>query len=213
MAQQNKPVIKGFAKLTIAPITVENNGTYTYGALQRINGVRSFSAEPQGEKYTLYADSQIYYTEETNNGYTATVEVVKIADTFKKILLGLSEDTTNKMLIEYSRQQNEPPKFGMTAEFLSNEKSTIYVFYDCQVTKRPSLSAQTSEASINPQFETIEIQIAPRPYDNLVLAYTTQDTPETVYKQLETGIWQPTTIFSEPITELGDIYGKNNQNK
>lgn len=191
MAKVEPKIVRGLAQIGISKITVGADDRYTYAPIERFFGSREFSAEPQGELYELYADSNIYYAEETNNGYIGKLTMVRLADKFKKEIMGLTEDPNDKMLYEKSNKV-DTPKFGLVVYNLTNiTKGIYYIFYDCQVSKRPTISTQTQEKSINPQMEEVEILISPRSYDDLVMSTNTAETPDDVFNKLSTEIWEP----------------------
>ncbi len=238
MAKVEPKIVRGLAQIGISKITIGVDDTYTYAPIERFYGSREFSAEPQGELYELYADSGIYYAEETNNGYIGKLTMVRLADKFKKEIMGLKEDSKDKMLYEkadsvadYAEETNNGyigkltmvrladkfkkeimglkedskdkmlyekadsvavPKFGLVVNCLTDiSKGLYYIFYDCQISKRPTIAFQTQEKTISPQLEEIEILISPRSYDKMVVSMNTAETPDEVFNKLSTEIWEP----------------------
>lgn len=59
----------------VVPIEHEEGGDITYGTPVAWEGFKSFTLEPEGDTNTCYADSTAYFTTNSNNGYSGSIEI------------------------------------------------------------------------------------------------------------------------------------------
>ena len=62
----------------------------TYGTPVPIYGAVKLSLEKEGEESKFYADNTVYYTSDTNAGYTGSLEMALFPDQFLIDVLGLA---------------------------------------------------------------------------------------------------------------------------
>ena len=84
-----------YAKMTYN----EEENIYTYATPVSIPGAVNLSLSPSGDSNDFYADDIIYFADSNNNGYEGDLEIAIIPDSFKKDILGETEDA-NKVLFE-----------------------------------------------------------------------------------------------------------------
>lgn len=89
-------------------LLTDDDGTITYETPVPIPGAVSMSLAPQGETNTFYADNIAYYVSTANNGYQGDLEIAVIPDSFRKDVLGETEDETSKVLIENASAEAKP---------------------------------------------------------------------------------------------------------
>ncbi len=176
MAQNLK---KGIAKVGYAPITVSGAGEYTYGNVKWLKsdeaGGREYTAEPNGENTEIYADSISVYSAEENNGYDITLILLAVIDDIEKDWLNNSELATGGY-VEIASPVAKPKFALFLIEDTSNNTGQTTVFFNCQVSKRPSKTGKTSEGSFEAQFPEYTISARPRPSDRWVCAVLPQST-------------------------------------
>lgn len=148
------PKIKyGLSQVYYAKATIATNGTATYGTPVAIPGAVNLTLDAESETTPFYADNIVYYTSVSNNGYSGSLEVALIPDSFMADIFG---DVTGANGLTYELADVEPEHFALLFQFENDASSTRHVFYNCVAT-RPSVSSQTKEASITPVTETMNI--------------------------------------------------------
>ena len=163
------------------------DGTITYATPVRMKGAVNLQLDPSGDTNPFYADNILYFQSTANNGYTGTLEIARINDDFKKDVLKEREDR-NGIMVEYS---GEPTvEFALLFQFEGDVNKTRHCIYRCTAA-RPSVAGATTEASITPQTETLEITSMPRISDKLVKSKC-EDTQTTQYDSWFTTVYIPT---------------------
>lgn len=163
-----------------APIISVTKEKTTYGepgyfAAAKAGG-REYSASAKGEAKTVYANSQLVYGGEENDGYEIKLTLIDIIDDIETNWLGnvvanngVLEKTTNK----------ERPRFAL----ILSDKDTSDIgktttFYNCQVSSRPDKKGKTAEeGKWDDQFVEYTIKSSPRVSDGFV-CFTTSGTDE-----------------------------------
>lgn len=181
----------GLTNVYYALLTIEDDEA-TFGTPVRIPGAVNLTMDAQGEPSTFYADNMAYYVTAANDGYSGTLEIALIPDSFRTDVLKESLDETAKVLTENVSAEAAP--FALLFEFSGDQKATRHVLYNCSAT-RPSLSGATTTNTKEPTTESLTITATPLPNGN-IRAKTTADTPETQYNAWYTSVWQPTPASS-----------------
>lgn len=157
----------GLRNVYYAVATDDGTGNLTYDTPVRIAGAVNMSLDAQGDTNPFYADDIIYFTSTANNGYSGTLEVALIPDSFRKDVLGETEGQADNVLYEYS---NAPTvEFALLFEFQGDDNAIKHCLYRCTAS-RASVAGQTKESGITPQTETLNITAMPRIDDYLVKA-------------------------------------------
>ena len=155
----------GISNCHYAVIT-ETDNEITYGTPVALPGAVSFSADPEGATSPFYADNVVYYQSVSNQGYSGSLNLAQITDQFAKDVLGQLEDN-NGALIEGSTDVNK--KFALMFQIETDQKARRVVYYYCTA-QRPSSEANTTEDTITPQTDTLNITMSARKTDNAVKA-------------------------------------------
>ena len=159
-----------------AKLTINEDGTYSYGIPVPMPGAVSLSMDPNGEPSVFYADGYAYYTISNNQGYEGDLEVAIVPDEFHKEILKESLDANN-VLVEDATSEVE--KFALLFEFDGDINKIRHVLYSCTAA-RPKIEAETNEEEIKVKTETLSIKASPL-MNGLVKARTVDATTETVY--------------------------------
>lgn len=130
-----------------------------YGTPVAIPGAVSLSLEAQGDRNVFYADGIEYFVSSSNNGYEGDLEIAYLDDEARQAILG--EILTDKVL--YEKIVTASPVFALGFAIDGNETATKFWFYNCTC-QRPAVAAQTNEATVTPQTETISIKTSPELY-------------------------------------------------
>lgn len=149
-----------YAKVT----SVSTAGVLTYATPVAIPGAVNLSLSPEGESNPFYADDITYFQSASNNGYSGTLEVALLPDSFKTDILG-DIVSTSGIMVEHASVQ--PAEFALLFEFQGDDKATRHALFRCTCT-RPDVASQTKEASITPVTETLNITAMPRMNDYVV---------------------------------------------
>lgn len=143
----------GVKNVHYAVATIDENNSATFGTPVALPGAVSLTLDQEGESNNFYADNRVYFTAFGNDGYTGSLELALIPDSFRTDVLG--EVLDNKgVLVE--NQNAQTVHFALMFQFEGDEHATRHVIYNC-VASRPSVSGNTKEAAISPETETINI--------------------------------------------------------
>lgn len=178
----------GFKNCYYATVT-ETEGVYTYGTPVKLAGAVSMSLDPSGDTTEFYADDSKYFSDENNNGYEGSLELAMIPDSFKKDILGETEDA-NGVMFEKSTVVNKP--FALLCEFTTDTKARKYVFYNCMA-KRPTVGATTKGENVDVQTESLDLVIRPN-LDGVVKASTNDSTDATTLNGWYTQVYTETEL-------------------
>lgn len=177
----------GLRNVYYAKATDDGTGNLTYDTPVRIAGAVNMSLDAQGDTTPFYADDIVYFSSTANNGYSGTLEVALIPDSFRKDILGETEGTRDSVLYEYA---NAPTvEFALLFEFQTDENATKHCMYRCTAS-RASVAGQTKEDTITPQTETLNIVAMPRIDDYLVKAKC--PSTSSAYADWYTAVHEPT---------------------
>ena len=143
----------GIKNVYYAVATIASNNSATYDTPVAIPGAVSLSLDPQGDNTTFYADNIAYWVGNGNNGYSGSLEIARIPDSFKQDVLGMVMDSKD-VLVE---DLNAPiVHFALLFQFEGDDKATKHVMYNCTCS-RASEAGTTKGENIEPQTETLNI--------------------------------------------------------
>lgn len=144
----------GIKNVYYAVATIAANGSATYATPVALPGAVSLTLDPEGEQNIFYADNIAYYVSNSNNGYSGSVELARVPDSFLTDVL--MEATDNTSGLQYEVADAEPAHFALLFQFEGDDAATKYVMYNC-VASRPSVSSSTKETSIEPVTESLNL--------------------------------------------------------
>lgn len=154
----------GLRNVYYAVATTGTGGALTYATPVAIPGAVNMSLSAEGETSPFYADDVIYWSGTSNNGYSGTLEVALIPDSFKTDVLLETADSSGVFVENAS---TTPKEFALLFEFQGDDKATRHALLRCTCS-RPDVAGATKEASIEPQTETLNLTAMPRINDTLV---------------------------------------------
>ena len=182
----------GIKNVFYAVGTPNTSGSMTYGTPVALPGAVNISLDAQGDNTIFYADNIAYWVGNGNNGYSGTLELARIPDSFKKDVLGMILDNKN-ILVE---DMNAPiVHFALLFQFEGDVKATKHVMYNCTCS-RASEVGSTKNESIEPQTETLNIE-AKSIYvsgldTDIVKAEANADSDSTTYAGWTSTVYIPT---------------------
>lgn len=144
----------GLSNVYYAVATLGANNSATYSTPVAFPGAVSLTLDAEGETSNFYADNIAYYVTNSNNGYSGSLEMAYVTDSFAADILGEIQNGTTGLKFEL--QDAEPVHFALLFQFEGDDKAVRHVIYNC-VASRPSVSGSTKEETVEPQTETIDI--------------------------------------------------------
>ena len=192
----------GLKNAHYALLTINEDGSVSFGTPVPIPGSVSLTMDAQGETSTFYADNMAYYVTATNGGYSGSFEVALIPDSFRTSVLGETLDAEAQVLVENVNNQTTP--FALMFEFQGDQKAIRHILYNCTCT-RPSVSGSTTTNTTEPTTETMTLTASPLP-NGVTKARTTMTTPDIQYAAWYDAVWQPLgslVVTSEAGAESG----------
>lgn len=177
----------GLKNAHYALLTINEDGSVSFGTPVPIPGSVSLTMDAQGETSTFYADNMAYYVTATNGGYSGSFEVALIPDSFRTSVLGETLDAEAQVLVENVNNQTSP--FALMFEFQGDQKAIRHILYNCTCT-RPSVSGSTTTNTSEPTTETMTLTASPLP-NGVTKARTTMTTLDIRYAAWYDAVWQP----------------------
>lgn len=171
-------------------IATDTNGVLTYATPVPILGAVNLSMDAQGDSTPFYADNVVYWQGNANNGYSGTLEVARIPESFLTGVLGESADD-NDVLFESAGAP--VVEFALLFQFEGDANATRHCFYRCTCSRSATAGA-TVESSITPQTETLNITAMPRINDSLVKSRCDEATSATQYNAWFTAVYEPVNL-------------------
>jgi|SRR5690625_157149 len=151
----------GLEQVHIAFRDDDESGKPSWETPIAIPGAVNFSANPDGGESTFYADNTKYYTRNTNNGYTAELEMALVPDEVLAQLLGWEIDGSG-MLVEDA--EGVPAEFALMAQVQGDARNRRFVYYRCTAS-RPTQTHATTTDTTEPTTETLNLTIMPLDVD------------------------------------------------
>ena len=182
----------GLKNVYYAIATIAPNGSASYSTPVAFPGAVSLSLDPSGENTPFYADNVVYWVGNGSTGYTGTLEVARVIDSFKKDVLGMILDGKS-VLIEDNNAAIV--HFALLFQFEGDVKATKHVMYNCTCA-RPSVAGQTKGENIEPQTESLALT-ATTIYNatldkDIVKAEANEDSDSTTYSGWTSAVYLPT---------------------
>ena len=186
----NNKVKFGLSEVHISPITVNNDGTFTYGTVFAVKGAVSVSLDKAGDEADFAADNNAkYFVDFANNGYTGTLEMAELNNDFRTKILGQVVDN-NGAILESGNDKLSP--FALGFQIDGDESNTRIWLYNCMA-DRPAIASQTTDTSRTPQTTTLNITAMKRPSDeHTCIQMTRTEENKTAYNGFFSTVYEAT---------------------
>lgn len=155
MADKNK-VRYGLRNVHVCAIT-ESAGAITYNTPVAWKGAKSLTLDPEGDTNTYYADNTAYFTTNTNNGYSGSLEMSEIPEEIEKMIFN-TVTTEEGNLAEDANVL--PNNVALMFQFEGDVSATKHIFYKV-VFARPNVEGETKEESTDPKTTSMDITAVP----------------------------------------------------
>ena len=181
----------GLKNCYYALATIGSDGTASYESPKRLPGAVSLTMDPAGEQTNFYADDSVYFSVAGANGYTGTLEIAMIPDSFREECLG--EVKEDGVYIETGVGSSQP--FALLFEFQSDENAIKHVLYNVTAS-RPSITGNTKGETVEVSTDTLNLTAATihnaALNKDIVKARVAND-QAAAYSTWYTSVYQPTT--------------------
>ena len=173
-------------------VVTEADGVITYDTPKPIRGAVNLTLDAAGESVQFYADDMVYYEENTNDGYTGSLEMALVPDSFRTDVLGDTVDGHGAII---ENADATVKRFALMFEFDGDAKKTRHVLYYV-LASRPSVSGSTRTNTKEPQTETLNITARPALDTGDVKAKVPQG--ETPYDNFYTAVYRKNAVINTP---------------
>ena len=161
----------------------------TYGAPFALPGAVNLTLDADGDSADFFADNTKYFSSSANNGYSGSLEVAMINDTFRSDILGETLDSKGAYI---ENKDDTIADFALGFQIQGDSKNRRFWFYNVSAT-RPSTSSQTTEASIEPVTDTLNITASARITDGAIKVFMEESTSNTTqYNGFFTTVYEKT---------------------
>lgn len=182
----------GIKNCYYAVATIGSGNTATYASPVALPGAVSISLDPSGENTPFYADNIAYWISNGNNGYSGTLELARIPDSFKTDVLNMISDSKDVLVEDMNAAVVH---FALLFQFEGDEKATKHVMYNCTCS-RASEAGTTKGESVEPQTETLNITVTSifnaSLNKDIVKAEANGDSDTTTYNGWTSAVYLPT---------------------
>lgn len=144
----------GLSKIYYAKISSFTDDVPSYATPVAIPGGVSITFSNEGDMTKFRADNIDYWVGEANNGYSGSIEVADLPQTFYTDILGAKSDSN---VVIYEDQEAESNHFALLFEFQGDKKAVRHVLYNCTAS-RPDIASQTKGDTIEPNTMTVDIE-------------------------------------------------------
>lgn len=182
----------GLKNVYYAIATIDSEtGSATYSAPVRIPGAVNLTMDPSGESNNFFADNIAFATFNANAGYTGTLEVAMLPDSFRQNVLGEMVDETTGIQVETTAGTTK--NFALLFQFEGDESGIRHAFYNC-IASRTSVEGSTTEENIDVKTETVNMTasaIYSAKFGADIVKGKTADKESEAYKNWFTAVQQP----------------------
>lgn len=169
----------GLSNVHVAKITygTAENGlpTITYGTPFAIPGAVNLSLDAEGDVADFFADNTKYFSSSANNGYSGSLELAMINDTFRTDILGEIADTKGALI---ENKDDTISDFALGFQINGDSKNRRFWLYSVTAT-RPSTNSQTIETSKEPVTDTLNISANARITDGAIRVFMEESSTNT----------------------------------
>ena len=176
----------GLSNVHISKVTYDGTA-YTYGTPFELKGAVNLTLDPEGESADFFADNTKYFTASTNQGYSGSLEIALINDTFRTQILGETTDTKGAFV---ESKDDTISDFALGFQIDGDSANRRFWIYNVSAA-RPSTSSQTIENSKEPVTDTLNITATARLTDGAVKVFMEKSASnETEYNGFFTEVYE-----------------------
>lgn len=165
----------------------QEDGTITFAeSVESLPGLVSIEMGAEGDTSKQRADGIDYIVIVSNNGYSGTLNFVKVPEAFKVDCL--SEKIDEKTGIQYEDADADPSPFALMGEFKGDKEGIRWIYYNC-VASRIKQAGENKENQKEPDMEELEVTASPLPVTidgedvNVVRGGITKSMNENTFKE------------------------------
>lgn len=188
MPETANKVLFGLTNVHYAVATEGADGKFTYAPPVRIPGATEMSTDPAGESTSFFADNQVYYEAEANQGYEGKFSFGQLPQSFYTDVLG--QTVVNGGLYENANAKSK--RIALLFEIDGDQKADRFVYYNVSVS-RPGNASKTKEDKTEVNTVELNFKATPRP-DGAIKWVTGPDTTQAVYDAFYTAVTEPTEV-------------------
>lgn len=150
----------GLKNVYYSKVSMSTDGTtVVYATPVAIKGAVNLSLSSNQEITNIAADDNAKYVSVAENpGYSGTLEVLTLPESFLSDCLGMVYNSSAGTVLEDKDGKLNP--FALLFEFSGDEKKTRHVFYNCLATN-PDVASQTKDGAISAATTTLNLEISP----------------------------------------------------
>lgn len=168
--------------------------TFDETRIRQESGLQSIDMQAEGDISKIRADGIDYIIIASNNGYTGTLNFVKISDQFRQDCLAETVDITTG--IQYEDADATPDPFALMGEFKGDTEGIRFIYYNCTAS-RPNQTGENKDNMREPDTESLSLQASPLPCvidgteKNIVRGGVTKSANAATYNQWFTKVCLP----------------------
>lgn len=183
----------GLSNVHIAKITYgtdqQGNPSITYGNPFALPGAVNMTLDAEGDTADFFADNTKYFSSAANNGYSGSLEVALINDTFRTQILGETLDSKGAFI---ENKDDTISDFALGFQIEGDEAGRRFWFYNVSA-NRPSTASQTIETSKEPVTDTLDITASARITDGAIKVFMEKtSTNTTQYNSFFNAVYEKT---------------------
>lgn len=150
-------------KYGLSEVHVAFIGAEGYEAPIAIPGAVNMELDAEGGETSFYADNKKYFNQKKNDGYSGTLEMALFPDAVKARMLGDYIDSDGNYVED---ADGKPTSFALLFQIEGDVKARRTVLYEV-TGSRPSEGGETSEDTIEPNTETMDITAVPHRFETI----------------------------------------------
>lgn len=168
--------------------------TFDETRIRQEPGLQSIDMQAEGDISKIRADGIDYIIIASNNGYTGTLNFVKISDQFRQDCLAETVDITTG--IQYEDADATPDPFALMGEFKGDTEGIRFIYYNCTAS-RPNQTGENKDNMREPDTESLSLQASPLPCvidgteKNIVRGGVTKSANAATYNQWFSKVCRP----------------------
>jgi phi13 family phage major tail protein len=135
--------------------------SFTGSTWKPLYGVKTMTADPQGESANHRADGINYITTSDNTGYNITLNQILADEDFQRDVLSFVKDTNTG--ITYEDANAEPKPFALAGEFTGSHEGIRWIFYNC-IAGRTKITGDNKDKQKDPDTDEFPITASPTPF-------------------------------------------------